>query len=292
MAQFKLEAISLRYVNVRDNDRYVTLLTADQGLIDVYARRARRPKSPLMARTEPFVSGTWLGYARGETYYLDQVDIRYLFPKLNQDVTTLTSATQLADLMREAAGDPALNGDLYQLLHHALYALERKPADYKRVVAATGIYTLQLLGLAPDPHVCGVCGEPLDIRSKLRFYHMAGYFVCERHPYAVDPFTQQAIYESVPASVPQTLAFMEDKEPRNYLSFTLGSSDEDALWDFSRTQLMFRLERDWKNLKLLDELQSQHADMDELLSRIRTARETKPQDPDPPEAEPSASADP
>ena len=168
MAQFKIDAISLRYVNVKDNDRYVTLLTADQGLVECYARRARRPKSPLMARTEPFVSGTWIGYRRGDHYYLDQVDVRYHYPALNQSVLALTAATQLADLVRDAAGDPGLGQALYQLLHYALYALEVKPDDCRRIVAASGLYVLHILGLAPDPQVCGVCGAALDMKEKLR----------------------------------------------------------------------------------------------------------------------------
>ena len=34
-----------------------------------------------------------MGYARGDNYYLDQVDIRYTFPGLSEDVTRLTAGT-------------------------------------------------------------------------------------------------------------------------------------------------------------------------------------------------------
>lgn len=272
MAQFKIDAISLRYVNVKDNDRYVTLLTADQGLVECYARRARRPKSPLMARTEPFVSGTWIGYRRGDHYYLDQVDVRYHYPALNQSVLALTAATQLADLVRDAAGDPGLGQALYQLLHYALYALEVKPDDCRRIVAASGLYVLHILGLAPDPQVCGVCGAALDMKEKLRINHAACYFVCSRHPYAADRLTGQAIYEPVPSSVAEAIEFLQKSEPRSYLSFQLGPSDTEALWNVSRTQLMMRLERDWPNLRLLDELETGASEMDGLLDQLKRAR--------------------
>lgn len=272
MAQFKIDGISLRYVNVKDNDRYVTLLTPDRGLVECYARRARRPKSPLMARTEPFVTGTWIGYHRGDHYYLDQVDVRYHYPALNQSVTALTAATQLADLVRDAAGDPGLGEALYELLHYALYALETKPDEYRRIVAASGLYILHILGLAPDPQVCGVCGDPIDKKEKLRINHAACYFVCSKHPYAADRLTGQAVYEPVPASVAETVRFLQKSEPRSYLSFQLGRQDTEALWNVSQVQLMMRLERDWPNLRLMDELEAGAAEMDDLLKQLKQAR--------------------
>ena len=275
MGQFKLDAISLRYVNVKDNDRYVTLLTPKAGLVECFARRARRPKSPLMARTEPFVSGTWMGYQKGDNLYLDQVDVRYSFPRLNTDVLTLTSATQLADLVRDAAGDPGLSAELYELLHYALYTLESRPEDYKRITAATGLYILHLLGLAPDPQVCGICGNDLNIRKKIRVNHSAGYFVCHTHPFAVDAYNGQPVYEQVSAAVVETMDYLQRKEAKNCLSFTIGKKDEEALWTFSKVELMLRLERDWPNLRLLDELEKETSDLADLLKGVKVAREKR-----------------
>ncbi|NLZ89977.1 MAG: DNA repair protein RecO, partial [Clostridiales bacterium] len=69
MAYQTTQAIVLRRVDYRDNDRILTLLTPERGRLDVLARGCRRPKSPLLAASELFSMGEYVLYkGRGHAF--------------------------------------------------------------------------------------------------------------------------------------------------------------------------------------------------------------------------------
>lgn len=53
------QAIVLRSVDWRENDRILTLLTPDRGRVDVLARGCRKAKSPLMSASQLFTLGEY-----------------------------------------------------------------------------------------------------------------------------------------------------------------------------------------------------------------------------------------
>ena len=50
--QLKTNGMILKQRNIGENDRILTVLTQDAGLIEVCARRSRSPKKPLTEPTE------------------------------------------------------------------------------------------------------------------------------------------------------------------------------------------------------------------------------------------------
>ena len=57
MADLTLRGMVIRTVDYRDNDRILTLFTAEQGRVDAKARNCRKATSPLLACAQPFVYG-------------------------------------------------------------------------------------------------------------------------------------------------------------------------------------------------------------------------------------------
>ena len=57
MADLTLRGMVIRTVDYRDNDRILTLFTAEQGRVDAKARNCRKVTSPLLACTQPFTYG-------------------------------------------------------------------------------------------------------------------------------------------------------------------------------------------------------------------------------------------
>ena len=70
------DALVLRRADYADYDRMVTLLTPEHGRLDAVARGCRRPKSPLTNAAEPFISGEFQLYRRGERYAVEQCQVR------------------------------------------------------------------------------------------------------------------------------------------------------------------------------------------------------------------------
>ncbi len=63
MAQhLRVHGIVMRYANYRDNDRMLTIFTKESGRLDAKANGCRRPNSPLLPCSQPFVYGEFLVY--------------------------------------------------------------------------------------------------------------------------------------------------------------------------------------------------------------------------------------
>ena len=62
------DALVLRRADYADYDRMVTLLTPEHGRLDAVARGCRRPRSPLVNAVEPFISGEFQLFRKGERY--------------------------------------------------------------------------------------------------------------------------------------------------------------------------------------------------------------------------------
>ena len=54
MAHVKVRGILLRLVKVKDSDAYLTLLTGELGLVEVYAKRLRTRTSKLWSKCQLF----------------------------------------------------------------------------------------------------------------------------------------------------------------------------------------------------------------------------------------------
>ena len=83
-------ALVLRRADYGDYDRMVTLLTPGHGRLDAVARGCRRPKSPLTNAAEPFISGEFQLFQKGERYAIEQCQVRDGFFELRTDYERLT----------------------------------------------------------------------------------------------------------------------------------------------------------------------------------------------------------
>ena len=60
MAYVSTQALVLRSVNWRENDRIITLLTPQRGRVEALVRGCRKPKSALMGASQLFTLGNYV----------------------------------------------------------------------------------------------------------------------------------------------------------------------------------------------------------------------------------------
>ena len=118
-----LQAIVLRVANYREHDRMLTLLTPDQGRVDVLSRGCRRPKSCLMPASENFVQGEFVVFRNQDRCTLTSCTIGESFYPVRLDAYRMTCGAYMLQLAQAAAHPGQEAETLYQLLAGSLRRL-------------------------------------------------------------------------------------------------------------------------------------------------------------------------
>ena len=180
MPSIATQAIVLRRVNYRDNDRMLTLFSPALGRIDAIARGCRKATSALCGATELFCSGEYQFHQSRDRFTLTGCAIQESFYPLREDYDRLVYGAYLLALCEASVQPGEEHSELYALLLGALarlaYGAARQPA-----AALTAVFLLQFaeaLGYRPRLEACAHCGTVLHDGAQVRFGALAGGALC------------------------------------------------------------------------------------------------------------------
>lgn len=177
MRSYQLTALVLRARDFAEADRLVTLLSPQRGKVSALAKGARRPRSKLAAAVQPFCLCTAQLAVGRNLDIITQCQIIHPFYSLHEDLTRLTYASYLAELV-DAFVEPAGGSrEIFDLLLAALRRLERGN-DPQLLARAFELRLLAALGYAPQLGECVGCARALPT-GPARFSPAAGGTVCD-----------------------------------------------------------------------------------------------------------------
>ena len=273
MSLLTIKALILRANPATDHDRYVRLLSSEQGLTEAYVRGALRQKSPLLATTEAFGLCEFGLFTNKEKFYVNQANFIYPFSKLKQSIEALTAAAHLADIAIDIAQTVESTDELYKLMVYAFYAVEQAiDRGVEAILAVTHATEIRLLGLAgyrlnfsPCPH-CGLalaevkdlyfsfprmsffCGlEGRKLSSKLEYRSHLNWEL------ASNTYLGQAIWPISQALFDALAYFAAAPLPRLF-AFAISKEVEKELAAFTQAYLTACLEKNYRRLGFLLQL--------------------------------------
>ncbi len=173
---YRATGINLKSAALGENDRLLTILTKEYGLIRVVAAGARKHRSGMAGRSGLFVMND-LHIAAGRNLdRITQAETIYAFTGLGQNLSRLTAAQYLAELVMVQALSAQPQEELFGLLSQQLKNLESKnlepknsSPDFAKSSAQnllkklnSGIYQLlAIAGFAPELLVCCLTRQAL-----------------------------------------------------------------------------------------------------------------------------------
>ena len=178
MADMTYRGLVIRTVDYRDNDRILTLFTAEAGRVDAKARNCRKATSPLLACTQPFTYGEYQLFSSKGKYVVDQGEVLESFYPLREDIGRFAAASLCASLCLEAVQAEESSADVFSLLYHTLSFLTYGDNDPGDLAACFLIRFLSLAGFRPAITCCAVCGRDLREDPVIRFLPDRGGAVC------------------------------------------------------------------------------------------------------------------
>jgi len=173
-------ALVIRRADYADYDRMVTLFTPEHGRLDAIARGCRRPKSPLVNAAEPFVSGEYQLFQRGDRFSIEQCQLREGYFALREDYDRLVHGVYWLKLIDAGVPRDVPAPELYRATLEALAHLSYSGLSPAMLTMAYEMHFMALSGYPPRVDSCVRCGRPVE--GAARFDARLGGAVCDSCP--------------------------------------------------------------------------------------------------------------
>lgn len=238
-----VKGIILRETPYGDYDKIMTVLTAEYGKISVYAKGAKRLKSPLFTATQLFTYGEYTISRTKSSYYLRTGELIESFYHIRDTLGGAALASYIADVASDIAIEEEPDVGLMRLVLNSFHAIcvKKKP-----LALIKGVFELRasaIAGFMPNLVACEGCGSS-DLEV-LYFDVSDGSFRCEECFRAVSVLAErfaerrnenEGIYPTgqlisiVSPSVFAAMRFAVYSKPERIFAFEL---KDEALSDFA-----------------------------------------------------------
>ncbi len=143
---------------VGENDRLITLLTRDEGVIRAFAPLAKTLKSKQSSATQLLCYSQFAIYRGRDKYIVNDAQPLQVFFDLRSDIETVALAQYFCQLAAVLAPAEMPAGDFLRLVLNALHLLAQKKRPHNILKAAVEMRMLALAGYMPDFICCQECG--------------------------------------------------------------------------------------------------------------------------------------
>ena len=208
---------------VGEDDRLVTVLTEDMGLLRAFVRRSKRAGGKLSA-TRLFTYSRFSIFEGRDSYIIDDAQPLEVFFDLRKDIGRLSLAQYFCELSTALAPQGAEAGDFLRLVLNAMYFLCRGTRTQAVLKAAVEMRMMSLAGYQPDLVGCAECGS--YEAGVMYFLPRQGSLLCEncRGPKGAEPAyglhagALAALRHTVYAEFPKLFSFRLSPEAERELS--------------------------------------------------------------------------
>ncbi len=221
MAVEQIRGLIIGEATKGESNKQLLILAKDHGLIWVSAKGARNTKSKLLAGTQLFSYGDFTLFEGKGFYSITQVDLLSSFYDIRLDMSALSEAVYVTELLRHTCQRDMEQNEVLQLALRTLGMLEKDILPPTLVSRIFEVKYLQLSGFLADG--CAVCGE---MHAPLFYHHTEGIFCCGLHRKSGDlPLlsgVQKAIVHILTTEGSQMFAFGLAEADLGQLDLVLG----------------------------------------------------------------------
>lgn len=157
--QIKTKGIVLKAQDFNENDKLLSILTEDRGVVYAYASGARRIKSNLASISAMLSYGEFVLFKNRDKYTVDSAETEKMFFGIRNDLDSLAYASYFCELCLNTANPEEDAKEIFRLLLNTLYMLENKKVSFTMLKAIFEIRLMTLIGFTPNLISCSHCGE-------------------------------------------------------------------------------------------------------------------------------------
>ena len=171
-----VEGIVLKERSVGEQDKFIDILTGENGVLEVSVKGARKINGKSGSSAQLLAYSRFCIDKRGNYLYLNSAEPIHIFYGLRDSLSKISLASYFAEVMRFCIKPEAQNGDILRLMLNCLHYLENSGRGESFLKALFEFRLMSEIGYMPDVVACRGCGvyEP----EELFFCIRDGGFFC------------------------------------------------------------------------------------------------------------------
>ena len=172
----KINALMLRAVDYGENDKILTLLSAEEGRITAGIKGVRKAGAKLKFAAQPFCFAEYILAVSGDRYTVVQASECESFYELRTDVNRFYAASAVCEAAIALTYEGDGGKEIFSDCVHALTDMCRGDEGFALITFLVKVLRHSGYGVGLD--ACVKCGAPLINSDKLRFDMDTGGFTC------------------------------------------------------------------------------------------------------------------
>lgn len=153
------DGLVIKETNIRDNDRMITVITRDMGVINAFVRGVKSIKSKRGSATSLLAYSNFNLETKGDTYTVTEASVNKMFFGAGSDIITLTVAQYFCELCNIFRPVEHESEEFLRLILNSLHFLTENKRPPELIKAITELRVAVIAGYAPNLVACDGCGE-------------------------------------------------------------------------------------------------------------------------------------
>lgn len=239
--RLKTDGLILTEQTIKENDKLVTVLTRNNGIIRCFVKNAKLYKGRLCTATQSLSYSEFVIYRNKDYYIIDEAETIELFYNLRLDLEKFALAEYFCDIVLYMIPEGVDSSQFLSLILNSLYVLSRGIKSDLMVKAVFEMRFLSLAGYMPDLVCCRKCNcYESDV---MHFLYDEGKLECEK----CYTDAQNSIALSKGALTAMRTAIFAD--PKKIFSFSISDNSLMQFADCAENYMLLHTER---NMNALD----------------------------------------
>ena len=236
----RTDGIVIREQMTGEQDRLITILTRENGIIKGFVNGGRNPKNKNVAATGLLCYSDFsIEKTKRDVYIIKEATAKEVFFSLRENIVSLSLAQYFAELTYELAPREENSADFLSLLLNAVFLITQEKKPMALIKSVTELRMLCLSGYMPSLVACASCGQ---YESENMYFDLhSGELYCEEC--SVRSSLQKLSLTTVSAM--RHICF---SEPQRIFSFTIPEKDLSDLSFISEIYLRNITNRKYKTL--------------------------------------------
>ena len=238
--------------NYGENDRFIDILTAEYGVIEICVKGARKLTGKNNASTQLFAYAKFCFNKRNDRYYLNSSELVRVFYQLRLDMKKLALAEYFTEISRFCVTTGQTAKDIMRLLLNSLHFLSEDLRTCEFIKSVFEMRFMTEIGMYPQLIGCRDCYK-YDL-DEMYFMIDRSFLLCEEHFYSRG-YEESYYNVRISRAVFKTLQFIclpDDME--KIFSFRLGEESLRQLNEITEKYILAHIDGRFKALEFYKQI--------------------------------------